>query len=102
MQLHGGIGFTWEHECHLFLKRARLNQVLGANTVLRDRSAAMLRRGQAVGYAEVDEARLLATEDDLDGESQSLARFGEELRCILRHAKRVRSDRAHGIRLEAT
>ena len=24
MQLHGGIGFTWEHDCHLFLKRAKL------------------------------------------------------------------------------
>ncbi|MGE0386037.1 MAG: acyl-CoA dehydrogenase family protein, partial [Gammaproteobacteria bacterium] len=24
VQLHGGIGFTWEHDCHLFLKRARL------------------------------------------------------------------------------
>ncbi len=28
VQLHGGIGFTWEHPCHLFLKRAKLNQVL--------------------------------------------------------------------------
>ena len=28
LQLHGGIGFTWEHDCHLFLKRARLNQAL--------------------------------------------------------------------------
>ena len=23
MQLHGGIGFTWEHPAHLFLKRAK-------------------------------------------------------------------------------
>jgi alkylation response protein AidB-like acyl-CoA dehydrogenase len=29
IQLHGGIGFTWEHPCHLFLKRARLNEILG-------------------------------------------------------------------------
>jgi alkylation response protein AidB-like acyl-CoA dehydrogenase len=29
VQLHGGIGFTWEHPCHLFLKRARLNDALG-------------------------------------------------------------------------
>jgi alkylation response protein AidB-like acyl-CoA dehydrogenase len=28
VQLHGGIGFTWEHDCHLFLKRAKLNQAL--------------------------------------------------------------------------
>ncbi len=23
IQLHGGIGFTWEHDCHLYLRRAR-------------------------------------------------------------------------------
>jgi alkylation response protein AidB-like acyl-CoA dehydrogenase len=23
IQLHGGIGFTWEHDAHLFFKRAR-------------------------------------------------------------------------------
>ncbi|MET0447591.1 MAG: acyl-CoA dehydrogenase family protein [Aeromicrobium sp.] len=25
IQLHGGIGFTWEHDSHLFLRRARLD-----------------------------------------------------------------------------
>lgn len=29
IQFHGGIGFTWEHPCHRYLKRARLNEVLG-------------------------------------------------------------------------
>src|SRR5690606_24796053 len=24
LQVHGGIGFTWEHDLHLFLKRAQL------------------------------------------------------------------------------
>jgi alkylation response protein AidB-like acyl-CoA dehydrogenase len=28
LQLHGGIGFTWEHACHAFLRRAKLNQAL--------------------------------------------------------------------------
>lgn len=28
IQLHGGIGFTWEHDAHLFLKRARSIQTL--------------------------------------------------------------------------
>ena len=28
VQIHGGIGFTWEHDAHLFLKRAMLNQSL--------------------------------------------------------------------------
>jgi alkylation response protein AidB-like acyl-CoA dehydrogenase len=27
LQVHGGIGFTWEHDIHLFLKRAQLDQV---------------------------------------------------------------------------
>jgi alkylation response protein AidB-like acyl-CoA dehydrogenase len=32
IQLHGGIGFTWENPCHLFLKRAKLNQVIFGNS----------------------------------------------------------------------
>ena len=28
LQLHGGIGFTWEHDVHLFTRRAKVNQVL--------------------------------------------------------------------------
>ena len=28
LQLHGGIGFTWEHDIHLFVRRAKVNQVL--------------------------------------------------------------------------
>ncbi|HUF99219.1 MAG TPA: acyl-CoA dehydrogenase family protein, partial [Ilumatobacter sp.] len=28
LQSHGGIGFTWEHDTHLYFKRAMLNQAL--------------------------------------------------------------------------
>jgi alkylation response protein AidB-like acyl-CoA dehydrogenase len=28
LQLHGGIGFTWEHDVHLFTRRAKVNQVM--------------------------------------------------------------------------
>jgi acyl-CoA dehydrogenase len=32
VQLHGGIGFTWEHDAHLYFKRARASaQLLGAS-----------------------------------------------------------------------
>ena len=31
IQLHGGIGFTWEHDAHLFFKRARSIQTLLEN-----------------------------------------------------------------------
>ena len=28
IQLHGGIGFTWEHEAHLYFKRAASDELL--------------------------------------------------------------------------
>ncbi len=43
VQLHGGVGFTWDFDPHIFLKRARLNEVLVmANPALCDRAAAGL------------------------------------------------------------
>lgn len=43
VQLHGGVGFTWEFDVHLYLKRARLNEMLVAdNLALRDLAAADL------------------------------------------------------------
>ena len=29
LQLHGGIGMTWEHDVHLYLRRAKVNENLG-------------------------------------------------------------------------
>lgn len=38
IQLHGGIGFTWEHDAHLFLRRARATYgLLGGPGSWRDR-----------------------------------------------------------------
>ena len=43
VQLHGGVGFTWDFDPHVFLKRARLNEVLiMPNTALRDQAGAAL------------------------------------------------------------
>ncbi|MEO3856368.1 acyl-CoA dehydrogenase family protein [Acrocarpospora sp. B8E8] len=42
LQIHGGIGYTWEHPCHLLVRRAKLNQALGG-------SARSLRRAVAGG-----------------------------------------------------
>lgn len=40
IQLHGGIGFTWEHEAHLYFKRAASDELLfGPVSKLRDRAA---------------------------------------------------------------
>ena len=41
--MHGGIGFTWEHQAHLYYKRAATNAVLlGSAEEHRDRVAAMV------------------------------------------------------------
>lgn len=32
LQIHGGIGFTWENNAHLFLKRARTDEVIFGST----------------------------------------------------------------------
>jgi alkylation response protein AidB-like acyl-CoA dehydrogenase len=43
VQVHGGIGFTWEHDLHLFYKRAKSNEILfGDATFHRDRIATMV------------------------------------------------------------
>ncbi len=42
VQMHGGIGFTWEHDLHLWFKRARWNEVaFGDPTFQRERLAAI-------------------------------------------------------------
>lgn len=33
LQLHGGIGFTWEHDLHLYLRRARVNSLLYGDSI---------------------------------------------------------------------
>ena len=44
LQVHGGIGFTWEHDLHLFVKRAQLDGVsFGDATWHRDRLGRLLR-----------------------------------------------------------
>ena len=40
LQVHGGIGFTWEHDLHFFLKRAKVDGTLyGSSREHRDRVA---------------------------------------------------------------
>ena len=44
LQVHGGVGFTWEHDLHLYLKRSQLDQVsFGDAAFHRERLAALLR-----------------------------------------------------------
>ncbi len=53
LQVHGGIGFTWEHDLHFFLKRAQLDQLqFGDASFHRMRLTELLRprveRGESV------------------------------------------------------
>jgi len=42
LQVHGGIGFTWEHDLHFYLKRAKTNAVLfGSASEHRERLAGL-------------------------------------------------------------
>src|SRR5205085_4817547 len=44
LQVHGGIGFTWEHDLHLYLKRCQLDEVsFGDAAFHRERLARLLR-----------------------------------------------------------
>ena len=44
IQIHGGMGFTWEADCHLYFKRAKTDEVwLGDATHHRERVAQLLR-----------------------------------------------------------
>jgi alkylation response protein AidB-like acyl-CoA dehydrogenase len=43
IQIHGGIGFTWEHDAHLHLKRAKTGErLLGSPAAHRDRLARLV------------------------------------------------------------
>jgi len=52
IQLHGGIGFTWEHDVQLYLKRARASgQLLGSPAWQRERLLRVLGLGAAAAPA---------------------------------------------------
>jgi alkylation response protein AidB-like acyl-CoA dehydrogenase len=43
IQVHGGVGFTWDHHMHLYFKRAKSSEVLLGNTAWhRERTAALI------------------------------------------------------------
>ncbi len=54
LQVHGGIGFTWDHDIHLSLKRARLDATsFGTAAWHRERIAALLEQRLALGVAPI-------------------------------------------------
>ena len=43
IQVHGGVGFTWDYDCHLFYRRAKLLALsLGSQRYWKDRVVAEL------------------------------------------------------------
>ena len=43
IQIHGGIGYTWEHDAHLYLRRAKSSELLfGTPSRLRSRVASLV------------------------------------------------------------
>jgi alkylation response protein AidB-like acyl-CoA dehydrogenase len=43
IQIHGGVGFTWAYDCHLYFKRAKSDEAwLGDANFHRERVAGML------------------------------------------------------------
>jgi alkylation response protein AidB-like acyl-CoA dehydrogenase len=81
LQTHGGIGFTWEHDLHLFLRRIKADeQLYGDATVHRERLCGFLASRQGAG-ALVGGGKRAGTLDGkgtpVDGE-RSLAGLGDE------------------------
>ena len=49
IQTHGGMGFTWEFDCHFYYRRAKLlSLVIGSESVWQDRLVDALNRSSAV------------------------------------------------------
>jgi alkylation response protein AidB-like acyl-CoA dehydrogenase len=58
IQVLGGIGFTWEHDAHLYLRRAlALRQLLGGSAYWRDRAARLALSGMR-RQLQLDEAEI--------------------------------------------
>ena len=60
IQMHGGVGFTWEYDCHLFYRRARaLAAALGTANEWREK---LVSRLQATGFGSGKSALELAAD----------------------------------------
>ncbi len=89
VQVHGGIGYTWEHDAHLYIRRATVLQAFaGGQNALRDNVAQLqragVRRGNSIDLPEEAEQyrqaaldfRAELEEADADGRQKLWARSG--------------------------
>ena len=52
LQIHGGIGFTWEHDLHLYLRRIKVDEVLfGEPRTHQERLCTLLQAARSRGVA---------------------------------------------------
>jgi len=49
IQVHGGIGFTWEHDAHLYWRRAKVDRLLLGDEAEHLDAVARLAVGGALG-----------------------------------------------------
>ena len=72
MQVHGGIGFTWEHDCHVYLRRATaIGAVLDADDAAADVDRPHPRRRAAASAPSTCRPRPSAIRDDVRPSSPS-------------------------------
>ena len=76
IQVHGGIGFTWEHDAHLYLRRAvALSQLLGPDAWLNDAT-------YALAFLGIRRAYTVALPPDADDYRAEARRFVEEYSAL--------------------
>ena len=43
IEMHGGVGFTWEYDCHMFYRRSKaLSLTMGTNSEWREKLITLL------------------------------------------------------------
>jgi alkylation response protein AidB-like acyl-CoA dehydrogenase len=81
IQVLGGIGFTWEHDAHLYLRRAiSLRQLLGGTSSWRVRAARLALGGTR---------RVLSLSEDLDRDGGDLAATRQAARAVAASVARL-------------
>ena len=92
VQVLGGIGFTWEHDAHLYLKRAlAVRQLLGGTTAARRRTAALASAGTR-------RALTLDLPEDADSVREGVRAFVASVRELDRDAAAPRRGRRRLLR----
>jgi alkylation response protein AidB-like acyl-CoA dehydrogenase len=83
IQVLGGIGFTWEHDAHLYLKRAMsIRQLLGRRSRWHEAASALARAG-------VRRTRSVDLGDEADGHRAEVRKFLSTLDGLDDQARRV-------------